>query len=664
MENIWGFLLQTLSVSVVAAILLLLKKIFEDKLSPRWQYGIWSLLALRILWPVSVRRYIILPLPMWVETAKAWVERGLNSSYARPYDPVAVHHVLPRIHGVPLSVTDGLFLVYAVGVGIVLGWYAFHYLRLRRLIRKGLPGDSQLVAQIQTVAWKHKLEVCPVVTLHGLSSAFVCGIFRPVLVVPADSSLDDKVILHELLHLKYRDSMQSVGWCILRALQWCNPFLQYVFYRIHCDMESLCDQRVLERLEGEERREYGVILLSMANERYASMPGTTSISNGGKNIARRIAAIVRFKKYPQGMALVSVCIAVLLISPLFMGIKASYGAEIYEPGPLRKLEQSMAVSRLNRCTTVAGALDTYAKGLALENGVYIATASPLSRQQELIAQMEKSSREESWAAYHLDAGMELEHVDRTSGYRVWNITKNEDGSYGAWLILAVPYVEGTESETLWLEDMAQSIKRKNASVVIPVRVWQENGNWVVEEAGKRICSIRYYEDCSSGYYGGAGFSPVPALQEYVLTGEWGTLLLERSVEYQVDNHKASQSFWGSTTSFDYQIKTDAIFEQTAPWIFSKYSYLDSTGASGPEDSFGWVIQSQKEDGSWEQIAGYDQPMFEDWIWDGEEESGTARGLYLPDQVPVELPQVYRAKVTWDGNVVGEDIMQEVTYGAE
>lgn len=662
MENIWGFLLQTLSVSVVAAILLLLKKIFEDKLSPRWQYGIWGLLALRILWPIHVSRYIILPWPMWVETMKAWVEGGLNSSYAQPYTPVAVHHILPNLQGVPRSITDVLFLVYTMGVGIVLVWYGFHYVRLCHLIRKGTPGDVQLVAQIQTVAWRHQLEVCPVVTLHGLSSAFVCGVFRPVLVVPADRALDDKVVLHELLHLKNRDSLQSIIWCVLRALHWCNPFLQYIFYRILSDMESLCDQRVLERLEGEERREYGTILLEMANERYASMPGTTSISNGGKNIARRIAAIVRFKRYPQGMALVSVCIAILLFSPLFMGVKASYGAEIYEPGPLRKLEQSMAVSRLNRCSTVAGALDTYAKGLALENGVYIATASPLSMQQEFIAQMEQSSREESWAAYHLAMGMELEYVDRTSGYRVWNITENEDGSYGAWLVLAVKYVEGTESETLYLEDLAQSKKRRNASVVIPVRVWQENGDWVVEETGQRICSPRYFEDCSSGHYSGAGYSPVPALQEYELTGEWGTLLLERSVEYQVDNYKPTQSFWGSVTSFDYQIKTDAIFEQSTPWIFSKYSYLDPTGTSGPEGSFGWVIESQKEDGTWEPISDTYQALYQDW--DGEEQRGHARGLYLPDQVPVELPQVYRAEVVWHGSVVGEGVMQEVTHEAE
>ena len=127
------------------------------------------------------------------------------------------------------------------------------------------------------------------------------------------------MLLHELLHLKYFDAAQGIFWCLIRALHWCDPFMHYVLDRVGNDLESLCDQRVLERLEGEERREYGGILLGMANAKYARAPGTSSISNGGRNISRRIAAIVRFKLYPRGMALASVCIVLVLAAPLLLG---------------------------------------------------------------------------------------------------------------------------------------------------------------------------------------------------------------------------------------------------------------------------------------------------------------------------------------------------------
>ena len=45
------------------------------------------------------------------------------------------------------------------------------------------------------------------------------------------------------------------------------------------------------------------------------------MANGGKNIRRRIEAIVRFKRYPAGMGLVSGCILLVLAAPLILGTR-------------------------------------------------------------------------------------------------------------------------------------------------------------------------------------------------------------------------------------------------------------------------------------------------------------------------------------------------------
>ena len=60
----------------------------------------------------------------------------------------------------------------------------------------------------------------------------------------------------------------------------------------------------------------------MTNEKYARVPGASSMANGGRNIRRRIEAIVRFKRYPAGMTLAAVCTAVLLGVPLLLGTQA------------------------------------------------------------------------------------------------------------------------------------------------------------------------------------------------------------------------------------------------------------------------------------------------------------------------------------------------------
>ena len=474
MGNIWEFLYQTLTVSIVAAALLLIKRLLRDKLSPRWQYGVWAVLALRALLPASTARGVVPPLALWVETLKSAVELGFSSAYSGAFEPIRLRHVLPWIDAAPASATDWLFIAYAAGVLLTLAWYALRYAHLRALLRRGSAAGAEAQAAVASAAGKYGLRPCPAVAVPGLKTAFVCGVFRPVLAVPAEGAPDEKVILHELLHLKHRDALQNVFWCFLRALHWCDPFMQYVFDRVGNDMESLCDQRVLERLEGEERREYGGILLEMASRAYARAPGTSSISNGAKNIARRIEAIARFKLYPRGMALIAACTAVTLCAALLTGAAADHSdRRLQAPRNEGELVAALSASRLNRCTTLAGALDTYAKALLCGRGVYFAMSTPLSEQERWFQEM----REYGASPYSLDhSGTEpfrsVENANDTENVIYFNLRDTGDGRYQCCIRLVY---------SGWLTD-GERIERY---VLIPVEIWREDGFYVVRETGGR-----------------------------------------------------------------------------------------------------------------------------------------------------------------------------------
>ena len=474
MGNIWEFLYQTLTVSIVAAALLLIKRLLRDKLSPRWQYGVWAVLALRALLPASTARGVVPPLALWVETLKSAVELGFSSAYSGAFEPIRLRHVLPWIDAAPASATDWLFIAYAAGVLLTLAWYVLRYARLRSLLRRGSAAGAEAQAAVAAAAGKYGLQPCPAVAVPGLKTAFVCGVFRPMLAVPAEGAPDEKVILHELLHLKHRDALQNVFWCFLRALHWCDPFMQYVFDRVGNDMESLCDQRVLERLEGEERREYGGILLEMASRAYARAPGTSSISNGAKNIARRIEAIARFKLYPRGMSLIAACTAVTLCAALLTGAAADHSdRRLQAPRNEGELVAALSASRLNRCTTLAGALDTYAKALLCGRGVYFAMSTPLSEQERWFQEM----REYGASPYSLDhSGTEpfrsVENANDTENVIYFNLRETGDGRYQCCIRLVY---------SGWLTDG----ERRERYVLIPVEIWREDGFYVVRETGGR-----------------------------------------------------------------------------------------------------------------------------------------------------------------------------------
>ncbi len=367
MENIWMFLQQTAAASLVALFLLILQRIFLDKLSPRWQYGVWLVLLLRLLVPAGFGgRPTVLDVTFWVETLRARVELGLHSAYSSPFVtslPAAPVPLPPA--GAPASWTDWAFLIYCAGVVLWAAWFVVSAVRLSLRVRGGVPVEGERRAAMEALAKQQRLPMPRrIVECRWARTPFVVGVVQPALVLPMGWALDEKVVLHELLHLKYRDVW--AGWLTtaLRCLHWCNPFLWFVFDKIGNDRESLCDQRVLERLEGEDRRDYGRCLLAMADDKAVRTPGATTMANGARAVKARIEAIARFKRFPQGMGLVSGCIVFALSLSLVAGVPVSAaGTDDTVETPDGGNPAILALAAQNRATTVAGALDAYGKAL-------------------------------------------------------------------------------------------------------------------------------------------------------------------------------------------------------------------------------------------------------------------------------------------------------------
>ncbi|MBQ2698064.1 MAG: hypothetical protein IJF59_05250, partial [Clostridia bacterium] len=435
MRNLWEFLLQTANLTLVALFLLLLKRLLRHNLPPRWQYGIWGLFALRALLPASALRQVLLPLSWPLELARLAVERRFPGRFTDLAAPIAPRHPLPQLTALPHSLTDWLFVLYLLGVLLSLVRLLRSAGDLRRLLALGEAPSDAVRDKVEAVAAAHGLPTCRIVLVEDLSTAFVTGVLRPVLVLPAGKEPDELVLLHELLHLRSRDQLQSLLWAGLRALHWCNPLLWPVFDRIVNDMEQFCDQRVLERLEGERRREYGHTLLSMATEQYARAPGTTSIANGSAHIARRIEAIVHFRRYPQGTALAAWCVALMLVRPILWGGALDLPASALIPNGEKEILPALTAARLLRCTTPAGAVDTYAKGLLYQNGVWLAMASPSPAIDRLEQQMHAAAGE--GGRIEIDPGPGLAFAERYYGCKIFNLKETESGVHTAQVGLPV-----------------------------------------------------------------------------------------------------------------------------------------------------------------------------------------------------------------------------------
>lgn len=555
MTDIWSFLLQTLTASGAAALVLAVKWMFRDKLPPRWQFAVWSVLALVLVLPAGLGgRYTLLNWPFYVEALRS-VLTGEYGALAHVAAPVP----LPRWE-LPAGPAEWLFAAYVLGVILLLARYLFSYLRLRLALRRGKPADP---APLRAVAEKYGLPVCRCVEAEGLESAFLCGLLRPVLALPAGEAVDEKVLLHELVHLKQRDTLWGVVIGLFRCLHWCNPLLWYCADRAGNDLEARCDQRVLELLEGEDRRDYGRILLSMANEKYARAPGTSSMANGGRNIRRRIEAIARFKKYPAGMGLVSACLILVLAAPLAVGARAEPNRRW--PG-YTYTAADFAYARTLACTTYAGAFDTYAKALLTGRFDYQAMCTPLSEQNALVESSLVVPK------LHWEEMGILEPLCGEEGYQIYNLTQAGEDAWEGLLALTL----GSAPEG---EEWDSTLKSRWLTVQ-PLRAEKEGNRWVVVPQG----DFRPIQgDVKVG--GNVG---LPAWEYEAPAGDF-TLRIRWQTRSRVDSSYEWNSWSGLHSAFD---PTPLPGGEFTIW-FDQIMMADYTGAPGDRERYQSIGASYK-----------------------------------------------------------------------
>ncbi len=493
MTNIWGFLLQTTMVSFLCLFLLGVKGFYKDRLPPFWQYSLWGVAFAGLLYPVGLNGfYIFKPVAPYIMAAKTTIERLLNSSYTIRENTVYNKSIFPFITSAPVSLTDVLFVIYTLGVIICFLRYMKGYIQLGNIIRNSAD-NTETRNEVKEIAEKYNLKSCEVKTVQGLPSAFVYGIFRPVLVLPADRETDEKVILHELLHLKYFDLQQKVVWSFFRRLHWPNPFMQYVFNYINNDMESLCDNRALQLLDGEERRDYGRVLLSMINEKYPSAFGTSSISNGNRFIGRRIETIARFKLYPKGMGLACRCMLALILSLAVPVVEATDISKLSKPYGDELPQTYIEKLKLANCATPGGAANVF-------YSVYIKEA-------------------EQYMPVILPEGIEIKEYEYPENY----LSRQPDEQYTPFHLLNFIQLDENNCRadfmirTKHLDENSHVLEWTNY-YICPVSFAKQNGSWKIWQTGEYK---HYFSPTMDHFYGN-----IPEAEDYD-----GSLFYEFSTEY-------------------------------------------------------------------------------------------------------------------------------------
>lgn len=391
--NIWDLFEYTIMVTVVGLLIWVVKLIFHDKLDARWHYFIWLVLLVRLAVPVNFK-WVRTPLSVFQGIPVGrWMKMGELLTEKRGYGELFA--LLGRI--------------YLWGVVLLSFYYLVTWLILRVRIGLAPKADEDTVRYVNDVAAKYGLKSYRDIRVCKSSTPYICGALYPVLVLPEDNTRpEEPVILHELLHGKYRDVLVNIVVRVVRVVNWFNPILWMLTAVVQNDSEALCDQRVLEYCGGEKRREYGEMLISMSEGKRQNpiRTGTSNMASSYRNMKKRIRRIGDFRKLPSHIGFVTLCITLMLaVAGIGSSAEEEDSFSIPQIDSQEDLEKAMVYAQCYRARTPEEAVYLFLRACRESNLIYRMAVMPedeVSRYEEFTRKWFENGEALVWA--DLNAG--------------------------------------------------------------------------------------------------------------------------------------------------------------------------------------------------------------------------------------------------------------------
>ena len=332
-----------ISSSLLILVVLVLRAAMGKRISAGLRYGLWAVVLVRLLVPVSFLAVTVPQLPVW-EPPEAMLEKSI---YILPVDSAPageagiatwadgsivetdsfghsrlddsgkkVVRYADRIS--PLELLGWVWIAGAASLGTVLAASNLRFIIRLRRVRRPLEGTSAPI---------------PVYVAAGLPSPCLIGLLHPAIYVTEEAAntpaMLRHVLAHELTHYNHLDHLWSVLRGAALAVHWWNPLVWLAVVCSRRDGELACDEGALERLGDGERTAYGETLLALVTAK--SRPGdllsfATTMTGGKRSLKERIQRIAcRPKRLVSAMIVV---VAVLVLSSV-----VAFGQATETPDP-------------------------------------------------------------------------------------------------------------------------------------------------------------------------------------------------------------------------------------------------------------------------------------------------------------------------------------------
>lgn len=317
MSNIF---LQLFNISIMASwlilIIIILRSVFKDLPKKVIRY-LWLVVGLRLILPFSFEtgfslipssKTIIVPndsIPV-INTGFEMIDNNANllleNNIANKMDVSTLFN----------TILDLSFIVWIIGAIFIILYGVVCYKRVKQSIEISVNHHDNVF-------------IC-----DDIDTPFILGLQEPKIYLPSTINETQMryILEHESIHIEYKDHIWKPLGYVLLSVYWFNPIIWVAYILLCRDIESACDERVVEKIGVQLKPEYSETLLYCSTDK--KMLLACPVAFGEVRVKERIQDILNYSTPKKWIKRVSIAICLVLSFGFLTDPYALYNVKVVD----------------------------------------------------------------------------------------------------------------------------------------------------------------------------------------------------------------------------------------------------------------------------------------------------------------------------------------------